>query len=222
MRNRILAFSGVSVLVLTILMAFNNCSSQKGPSAVDKALSSTSPTPAPTPTPSPGTTPAAVEGDSEVPAGAIMAFARSQCPAGWLKANGDAILRSAFANLYNVIGNTYGAGDGSTTFNLPDMRGYFLRGVDDGAGRDPQAAARTARADGTVGDTHGTVQEQGTAVNGLSVSISNAQGYTNNSGWGYGTNNLSFGAVTATVHSTDPETRPKNISVLYCISTGGQ
>jgi microcystin-dependent protein len=51
---------------------------------------------------------------------------------GWLKCNGAAVSRSTYAVLFAAIGTLYGAGDGTTTFNLPDYRGEFLRGLDDG------------------------------------------------------------------------------------------
>lgn len=64
--------------------------------------------------------------------GAIMHFAMSSAPAGWLKANGAAVSRTTYAALFAKIGTTFGAGDGRTTFNLPDLRGEFIRGWDDG------------------------------------------------------------------------------------------
>lgn len=70
----------------------------------------------------------------------VAAFAMMYAPAGWLKCNGAAVSRTAFANLFRWIGTHYGAGDGSTTFNLPDMRGLFPRGWDDGRGVDPGRA----------------------------------------------------------------------------------
>ncbi len=216
MRNRIIVFSGLSLLTLAILFAFNNCSSQKGPSAVDKALSSTSPTP--TPTPGPGPTPAATGGDSEVPAGAIMSYMTSTCPSGWLAADGSAVMRSAFSNLFNIIGSTYGAGDGSTTFNLPDLRGYFLRGVDGGTGRDPEAAARTDRGDGTVGDNVGTKQDD--QFKSHTHHVGGLMYHGNGGGDTVGGASRVGSADTTSAGGT--ETRPKNISVLYCISTGGQ
>ena len=66
----------------------------------------------------------------------VSAFARSTAPAGWLKANGAAVSRTTYADLFAAIGTTFGAGDGSTTFNLPDLRGEFLRGWDDARGVD--------------------------------------------------------------------------------------
>lgn len=69
-------------------------------------------------------------------AGMVAAFARNTPPTGWLKANGAAISRTTYAALFAAIGTTFGAGDGSTTFNVPDMRGEFLRGWDDARGAD--------------------------------------------------------------------------------------
>lgn len=58
-------------------------------------------------------------------------------PDGWLEMDGSAISRVDFSELFAVIGTRYGAGDGSTTFNIPDDRGIFVRGYDNGAGIDP-------------------------------------------------------------------------------------
>lgn len=76
------------------------------------------------------------DGSEVAPPGAVMHFARSTAPTGWLKANGAAVSRTAYAGLFAAIGTTFGVGDGSTTFNLPDMRGEFLRGWDDARGVD--------------------------------------------------------------------------------------
>lgn len=71
-----------------------------------------------------------------VPPGTVISFAASTAPTGYLKANGAAVSRSTYAALFSAIGTTFGAGDGSTTFNVPDLRGYFVRGWDDGRGVD--------------------------------------------------------------------------------------
>ncbi|PWE46183.1 phage tail protein [Pseudomonas prosekii] len=72
-----------------------------------------------------------------VPAGAIVAFGIFGTPPGYLKANGAAVSRTTFARLFKVLDTYYGAGDGATTFNLPDLRGRFIRALDEGAGLDP-------------------------------------------------------------------------------------
>jgi microcystin-dependent protein len=93
-----------------------------------------------------------------VPTAAIFAFPAITIPSGYLECDGSAISRTTYADLFAVIGTSYGAGDGSTTFNLPDYRGEFLRGFDNGANNDPDAAIRTDRGDGTTGDAIGTRQ----------------------------------------------------------------
>ncbi|WP_244986260.1 tail fiber protein [Chromobacterium violaceum] len=62
--------------------------------------------------------------------GQVAFFAMTTPPDGWLPANGAAVSRSTFASLFAAIGTTYGTGDGTTTFNLPDLRGEFVRGWD--------------------------------------------------------------------------------------------
>jgi microcystin-dependent protein len=77
-----------------------------------------------------------VFGRGQVPAGTLNAFAGASAPDGFLLCNGGAISRSIYSDLFAAIGTTYGAGDGSTTFNIPDLRGEFLRGLDGGRGVD--------------------------------------------------------------------------------------
>jgi len=71
-----------------------------------------------------------------VPAGTVMFFEGEDPPVGALACDGSLVSRTVYARLYAVIGTRYGAGDGSTTFALPDRRGVFLRALDDGAGID--------------------------------------------------------------------------------------
>ena len=78
---------------------------------------------------------------------AVLYFAGQTAPVGWLKANGAAVSRTAYAALFAAIGTTYGAGDGSTTFNLPDLRGEFMRGWDDGRGIDHGRVLGSAQGD---------------------------------------------------------------------------
>lgn len=67
--------------------------------------------------------------------GMVCAFAGS-VPNGWLKCNGQVVSREEYADLFEVIGTIYGKGDGKTTFKIPDLRGEFIRGFDDGRGVD--------------------------------------------------------------------------------------
>ncbi len=68
--------------------------------------------------------------------GAIKPWTKAAAPAGYLLCNGGAVSRSTYADLFAVVSTTYGSGDGSTTFNLPDLRGEFIRGFDNGKGTD--------------------------------------------------------------------------------------
>lgn len=63
-----------------------------------------------------------------IPCGIVQAFAGNTVPNGWLLCDGSAVSRTDYANLYSVIGDTYGAGDGSTTFNLPNLVDKFVEG----------------------------------------------------------------------------------------------
>lgn len=66
--------------------------------------------------------------------GLVLPFAGSASPAGWLLCHGQAVNRTTYAGLFEIIGTTFGAGDGSTTFNLPDLRGRAVAGKDNMGG----------------------------------------------------------------------------------------
>lgn len=130
-----------------------------------------------------------------MPSGTVLPFAGVNVPAGWLLCDGTAISRTTYASLYSSIGTAWGSGDGSSTFNLPDLRGRFMRGRDGGAGRDPDRANRgAANAGGNTGDNVGSVQDNATGTNGLAAagsavttSVSGASSQFNN-GTGYVSN----------------------------------
>lgn len=129
------------------------------------------------------------------PPGTVMAFAGDNAPIGWLKSNGTAVSRTAYANLFAVIGTKYGAGDGFNTFNLPDARGEFIRGWDDGRGVDPgrvngsrqdqsiQAHSHTGNTNGGGNHQHsGTTDAQGNHAHSISGST-NASGDHTHGAW---------------------------------------
>jgi microcystin-dependent protein len=89
---------------------------------------------------------AAIPASDGVPAGTVIWTARNTAPTGYLKANGAAVSRTTYADLFSAIGTFYGSGNGSTTFNLPDLRGEFVRGWDDGRGVDSGRAFGSAQA----------------------------------------------------------------------------
>lgn len=88
-------------------------------------------------------------GRGPVPAGTIHTFAGDilKIPTGYLLANGGAISRTLYSDLFYAIGTTYGVGDGSTTFNLPDLRGEFIRGLDNARGVDTGRTLGSAQTD---------------------------------------------------------------------------
>lgn len=102
--------------------------------------------------------------------GTVIAYgpvvdASSPPPDGWLFCNGRAVSRRRYAELFKVIGTLHGAGDGVETFNLPDYRARFHRGVDRGTGRDPEANQRgAAHVGGAVGDNVGSIQVDATGL----------------------------------------------------------
>ena len=159
------------------------------------------------------------------PAGMVGSFPMATCPTGWLEANGSAVSRATYASLFTALSTMYGAGDGSTTFNLPDYRGYFLRGWNHGSGADPDAATRTNRGDGTTGDSVGTKQTDAFASH---YHVSGFAGVNNTAAFGVSTapgGNLNTQNGTSSSNHDNSssvganETRPKNVNVIYCVST---
>lgn len=80
-------------------------------------------------------------GGGSSPTGAVIGFAGSSAPSGWLLCDGSAVSRTTYADLFTAIGTSYGVGDGSTTFNLPDLRGRVPVGVGQGSGLTNRALA---------------------------------------------------------------------------------
>ena len=135
-----------------------------------------------------------------VPVGAVAYFAQDVPPFGWLKANGAAVSRTVYANLFAAIGERYGRGDGRTTFNLPDLRGEFIRSWDDGREIDRNRVLGSWQADEFRSHSHGI------GVNRMSDTDRGSNPST---------------VSVDTVGQTDPaggiETRPRNIALLACI-----
>ena len=135
-----------------------------------------------------------------VPAGAVMPFAMNSAPTGWLAADGSNVSRTTYAALFAAISTAYGAGDGSTTFALPDLRGYFVRGS--GTNSDSTAAGTfgAKQADELKSHSHTVYGFQGGVFGSTGLFLSGASG------------------TNVTSESTGgAETRPKNIAMLYCI-----
>jgi len=91
------------------------------------------------------------------PAGKISVYSglASNIPAGYLLCNGQAVKRKGYNRLFKAVGTTYGVGDGSTTFNVPELRGYFIRGLNEsGSGEDPSRALGSTQQDGVGPHAH--------------------------------------------------------------------
>lgn len=138
-------------------------------------------------------------------AGTVAYFGASSAPAGWLKANGAAVSRAAYASLFLAIGTIYGVGDGATTFNLPDIRGEFVRGFDDGRGVDS-------------GRTLGSAQNQDMQPHQHSVKQAGV-GVAGSTAWAHvdTVSGTLPGSYSKTEIEGTAETRPRNIAFLGCI-----
>lgn len=135
-----------------------------------------------------------------LPPGAVAHFATNTAPSGWLKANGALVSRTTYAALFAVIGTTFGAGDGSTTFNVPDLRGEFFRGLDDGRGVDAGRGLGSAQAGDIQSHNHYTAGQVGGGGSGVPGG-GNGTGYQ----------------VYYTSNTGGAETRPRNVALLACI-----
>lgn len=166
--------------------------------------------------------------------GMILPFAgpAQNIPAGWLLCDGKAISRSEYRNLYDAIGVSWGTGDDSTTFNLPDLRGMFLRGVSGDSGNDPDADSRSLLTEngGNTGNNVGSYQKDAIRnitghFNGLDDrshiyadgAFVAAGGYVQGNGSknDFGDGLIEFNA--SRVVPVGGDNRPKNVYVNYII-----
>jgi microcystin-dependent protein len=154
-------------------------------------------------------TAAKIAAGAAVPSGAVFYFAANSAPTGYLEANGAAISRTTYAALFAVVGTTFGSGDGSTTFNLPDLRGEFLRGWDNGKGTDS-------------GRTFGSFQDHQLQQHSHTELYNTPSSGQDQAGSGSGDNDNTSSRQTSTSGTTGNfgfETRPRNIALLPCIKT---
>ncbi len=165
-----------------------------------------------------------------IPTGSVTAFSGTvdklarMTQMGWLKCDGSSVSRHTYPELYSVIGTIYGGG--GDNFSLPDMRGYFLRGVDDGSRRDPDAASRCRQGgSGIVGGSVGSWQGD--------------QFGRHHHNWDHFFHDISWSGGDIAVHQPPDsqnlqnnrdqatnqdgggaETRPKNVYVYFLINSG--
>lgn len=151
-------------------------------------------------------------GDSEFMAGESIMFSgpADKIPAGYLIEDGSAVGRVAYATLFAAIGTTYGAGDGATTFNLPDSRGEFWRGLDLGRGVDTGRVLGSLQMGAMQDHEHGAADDQGF--------VKAKAGGSQIGGVGYGNviTSLKSGKVSAGVAVAN-ENRPRNLPKIPLI-----
>jgi len=174
--------------------------------------------------------------------GLIKILAKEIIPDKFLECDGSELSREIYWELFSIIGTTFGEGDGNLTFNIPDFRGEFIRGWDNGAGIDPDAGSRTAINNGNSGDNIGSIQDfmmqkhkhidsghthlyyryaalDGSGTNPLrDLSVI----WYNTNGVSTSTNSASFGdpsnsGTGAGTPKHSNEIRPKNISARFCV-----
>jgi microcystin-dependent protein len=182
--------------------------------------------------------------ESAMPSGMVAQFAMVTPPTGWLPCDGSIISRTTYANLFAAIGTTFGVGDGSTTFGIPDLRGWFTRGwVSDGT-MDLGRVFGSTQDDDNAPHAHGGTTDNstntpvtatdGAHVHSLSgdVLIRNLLEQRGND-QGNGTSNATITALSAGDHThtindythdhvipvQGEEGRPNNVALLYCIKT---
>lgn len=153
-----------------------------------------------------------------MPTGVIVPFGGSSAPAGHLLCNGAAVSRTTYADLFAVIGTTYGAGDGSTTFNVPDMRGRFPLG---------KAASGTGS---TLGGTGGAIDHTHGLANGYAFWFANTYNFWTTKVVSSWTSNRKFGSGAITtagdtsieavqLGGTTDGGNPPFVSLQYVIKT---
>lgn len=141
------------------------------------------------------------------PPGLVAHFARNSAPTGWLKANGAAVSRTAYADLFAAIGTTFGAGDGFNTFNLPDLRAEFIRGWDDGRGVDSGRAFGSQQAATIISDFVGS-----SSGLDLQLGIQNYDSLQVDGTW------VRYrGTASPFTGSNKLSVRPRNVALLACI-----
>lgn len=188
-------------------------------------------------------TPAAVraamqEASQATPIGTIAYFAGDSAPAGWLKANGAQVSRSVYANLFAAISTRFGAGNGSTTFTLPDLRGVFLRGFDDGRGFDGGRVLGSLQNHNLAEHRHATgwrinntgnefalVRNNWSGEVAVTANVSSenvavipgdAESYSQAEGISHAATNDRY-ATSRAYYDAQGETRPTNVALLACI-----
>ena len=170
---------------------------------------------------------ASLTGIVALPAGMIAPFAMTTPPTGWLECNGAAISRSTYATLFAAIGTVHGAGDGSSTFNLPDLRASFIRGFDNSRGVDSGRSFGSFQDQGLpamkgrVQDSHGQAAINSAQEGSFTNVFTNGGGQssyrsalqTSNTSYKY----VLFDSTNVIPDASAGGLRPKNLALMYMI-----
>ena len=181
-----------------------------------------------------------------VPSGSVFCRAVATVPTGYLECNGAAVSRTTYSALFAVIGTAYGAGNGSSTFNLPDLRGEFIRGFDNGRGIDSGRSVATSQGGANASHNHSISLSGTTSNKSLTGSVRRiSEGFrgsgtadgvftktfdANNPVTGSASNSPTGGfsmdashdhtfSASGTSGSQGSEARPRNIAMMYIIKT---
>ncbi|WP_455465839.1 phage tail protein [Bartonella sp. B39] len=162
------------------------------------------------------------------PPGFIGTFAMEKMPEGWLLCDGKAYSRKTYANLFATLGETWGRGDGHSTFNVPDLRGMFLRGLDSGKGVDKERQIGSRQEESFKAHSHeGKTDSAGAHTHRIDkLSFSSMNAYSGNFSGCYrisGEERTGYSGL----HEHDiilektggDETRPVNVAVVYAVKT---
>ncbi|WP_147819739.1 tail fiber protein [Salidesulfovibrio onnuriiensis] len=143
------------------------------------------------------------------PIGSVTALASSVISEGWLACDGAEVSRTDYADLFGVLGETFGVGDGSTTFNLPDLRGEFIRGLDSGRGVD---AARE------LGSQQDYAMEDHNHKMRLVQKSGSGSGCAGNASFdAYSSETVQSTGLSGSPYNVASETRPRNVALTYII-----
>ena len=152
------------------------------------------------------------------PIGMVADFAMEDVPSRWLECDGSAVSRTTYSALFTAIGTIHGIGNGSTTFNLPDCRGFYRSGWNHGTENDPDARGRTeVGGSGIMGDHVGTFQKDQNKAHTHSITTRENETMATTVAGATATG----GASSANTNSSGGTyARGRNIAFLVCIYTG--
>ena len=172
-----------------------------------------------------------------VPTGSVHVMATTTAPSGYLKCNGAAVSRTTYADLFAIIGTTWGEGDGSSTFNVPDLRGEFVRGWDDSKGTDSGRSFASSQSDQNKQHNHGVSDgghnhgindpghihqvEYSNSDSGDGVIEESGEGFS-----GYEPTEIAYTGISVSTSTSvsvanagGSEARPRNVAMMYVIKT---